>query len=69
MDISFFLKGMVSFVGPRNGPFLTILIHLFFPYPTPLSMPNRCFSLTLLFKPPRYDWLLSYFINTYDCGK
>ena len=32
-------------VGPRNGPFLTTLIHLSLPHPTLFCMLNRCFSL------------------------
>ena len=51
----------------QKWPLLTILNHLFFPYPTPFSMPIRHVISTLLLKLPRYDWSLLYLINTYDC--
>ena len=56
-------------LGPKMNPFLPHLLYSFcliLPY---FYAPNRFFSFIEALILHRYDYLLFYHINTYDCNK
>ena len=50
-------------------PFLPHLLYSFFLILPYFYAPNKCFSFIGALIPHRYDYLLFYLINTYDCNK